>query len=105
MADNQGDLVEKYKKKEGVPLLEKGIQRAIKDMRSFQLVKGMVMKRMAQEEERLATTGQQLMSMMPKEPSRDLQGMSFPNSAPQPSGGQPQDQTQTQPGFDPQIRY
>ena len=105
MEDNRGDLVEKYKKKDEVPILEKGIQRAIKAMRSFQLVKGIVMQKMAQEEQRLATMGQRLMATVPKEPGRNLQGMNFPDSAPQPGAGQPQNQTQARPGYDPQIRY
>ena len=94
--DERGSLVEKFKKKDEVPILEKGMGELIKQMRGFQQMKAMVMQQFQQKEQALSTMSQQLMQMMPKKPERELQGMNFPEE-------QGQGQGQGQP--DMKIRY
>ena len=105
--DIQGDLVEKYKKKDDVPLLEKSIQEAVKRMKDFQMAKQAIMKQLEEREQAYATVGQQLMSMMPQEPGRELQGMNFGDEEDpeQEMGGMGQQGPMVPPGADPQLRY
>jgi len=79
MTDMRGDLVEKYKKKDGVPALEKGIQETVKRMRSFQAAKALVMQKINKEEEGIKLVGKTLLKMLPKDPQKDPQGMNFSN--------------------------
>lgn len=76
--DRQGDPVEGYKKKDGVPILEKQLQKTIKQMMTFKAARGIIEQRLDAKEQDLATMGQRLLRMLPSEPTRDLDGMNFP---------------------------
>lgn len=75
--NTRGAEVERYKiKREARPIL-KEIQDTQKKMKAFRVAQDIMNKRMEIMGQQLTTRGQQLLQMLPKEQTKDLEGMDF----------------------------
>jgi len=75
--DVRGVPVESYKLKPGLPTLLKEIRALQRKMKNFQKIKAAFQKQFDDAEKVIMTQGSYLMSIMPEQPIRDMEGMNF----------------------------
>jgi len=77
--DILGAPVENYKMKVGVPPLLGKIRKTQQKIKMFQVFKDLMQSKIKMMDEQLIGEGKRLLSLMPEDPMRDLQGMSAPD--------------------------